>query len=139
MKVFLGGTCTSNWRYRLIPMLKIDFFNPVVEDWNKECKQREIEERDNCDFCLYVITPKMEGVYSVFEVADDSNKRPEKTVFCFLEEDENSRFSSKGIKSLKEVARRVEENGAKYCRTLEEVAEYLNSSKVRKSKKAGKK
>lgn len=27
----------------------------------------------------------------------------------------------------------------KYCRTLEEVAEYLNSSKVRKSKKAGEK
>ena len=32
-KVFLGGTCNgSDWRKKLIPKLKIDYFNPVVED-----------------------------------------------------------------------------------------------------------
>ena len=31
-KVFLGGTCNnSTWRDELIPQLKIDYFNPVVE------------------------------------------------------------------------------------------------------------
>lgn len=37
MKVFLGGTCNeSTWREKLIPMLKIDYFNPVVKDWKSE-------------------------------------------------------------------------------------------------------
>ncbi len=37
-KVFLGGTCNeSTWRDRVIKDLKIDYFNPVVEDWTPEC------------------------------------------------------------------------------------------------------
>jgi len=33
MKIFLGGTCNeSTWRNRIIPMLEIDYFNPVVDD-----------------------------------------------------------------------------------------------------------
>ena len=39
--------------------------------------EEEIKQRAECDFCLYVITPKMTGVYSIAEVVDDSNKRPE--------------------------------------------------------------
>jgi len=35
-RVFLGGTCNnSKWRDVLIPRLKIDYFNPVVDDWNE--------------------------------------------------------------------------------------------------------
>ena len=38
MKVYLGGTCNnSNWRNKLITILKVDYFNPVVEDWTPEC------------------------------------------------------------------------------------------------------
>lgn len=32
-KVFLGDTCNgSTWRNKLIPLLEIEYFNPVVED-----------------------------------------------------------------------------------------------------------
>lgn len=32
MKVFLGGTCNnSTWREELKPLLKIDYFDPVVK------------------------------------------------------------------------------------------------------------
>ena len=86
--VFLGGTCAeSTWREESIPMLKIDYFNPVVDDWTLECQEEEIRQREQCDYCLYVITPKMQGYYSIAEVVDDSNKRPEKTVFCVLDTD----------------------------------------------------
>ena len=52
-KVFLGGTCNeSTWRQKLIPSLEIEYFDPVVPDWTPECMAREIEERENCDFCL---------------------------------------------------------------------------------------
>lgn len=42
----------------------------------------------------------MEGVYSIAEVVDDSNKRPEKTIFAYLLKDESKEFSKYQIKSL---------------------------------------
>lgn len=40
----LGGTCNeSQWREELIPMLSIDYFNPVVPDWTQECMAEEIK------------------------------------------------------------------------------------------------
>jgi hypothetical protein len=125
-KVFLGGTCNeSTWRDTLISKLKIDYFNPVVDDWTPECQAREIEERQNCDFVLYVITSKMTGVYSVAEVVDDSNKRPEKTIFCVLNEKDQP-FEKHQTKSLKAVADMVAGNGATVLKTLDEVATWLN-------------
>ena len=127
MKVFLGGTCNgSKWRDELIKMLKIDYFNPVVDNWTEDCYLRELEERKNCDYCLYVITPKMTGVYSIAEVIDDSNKRPYKTVFCFLTEDENEKFNKTQIKSLCKVSEMVNINGGISFGSLEDVARYLN-------------
>ena len=126
-KVFLGGTCNdSTWRKRLISMIKIDYFNPVVDDWNEECQLREIEERENCDFCLYVITPLMTGFYSIAEVVDDSNKRPEKTLFCILPRDNQYNFSEEKLHSLKAVTKLVESNGAKVFNSLTDVALFLN-------------
>ena len=49
-KVFLGGTCNeSTWRDKLIAMLEIDYFNPVVDDWTEECYQEELRQREICD------------------------------------------------------------------------------------------
>lgn len=129
-KVFLGGTTNnSKWRDDLIKKLKIDYFNPVVSDWNEEAQKKEIEERKNCDYCLYVITPKMDGVYSIAEVIDDSNKRPKKTIFCYLIEDDKLNFSKHQIKSLDMVGKMVEENGAKWFKNIGDVIEYLNFNK----------
>lgn len=142
-KVFLGGTCNeSTWRDELIPMLKINYFNPVVEDWTEECYQEELRQRETCDYCLYTITPKMTGVYSIAEAVDDSNKRPSKTIFCLLEKDvyveeENIEedfcyrvhdiaFNKGQLKSLDKVGVMIEKNGGKYLKSLEEVANYLN-------------
>ena len=113
-KVFLGGTCNeSTWRDRLIEMLEIDYFNPVVDDWTEECYQEELRQREICDYCLYVITPRMKGVYSIAEVVDDSNKRPEKTIFCLLTADVDDTgkvimFDVGQLRSLDRVGRMVE-------------------------------
>jgi len=129
-KVFLGGTCNnSNWREKLIPLLKIDYFDPVVDDWTEECYKEELLQRKNCDYCLYLITPKMEGVYSIAEVVDDSNKRPEKTIFCFINET-NNKFSEAQIKSLDKVGIMVRENGGKYFLSIEDVVKYLNRGEL---------
>ena len=143
-KVFLGGTCNeSPWRDGLIEILEIDYFNPVVDDWTEECYREELRQRELCDYCLYVITPRMKGVYSIAEVVDDSNKRPEKTIFCLLEYDLSDykmkieggkkirryveMFDPEQLRSLDRVGRMVEKNGGKYFRELRDVAEFLNN------------
>jgi hypothetical protein len=131
-KVFLGGTCNeSTWREDLIKKLDIDYFNPVVKDWNDESYKEELKQREICDFLLYVITPKMTGVYSIAEVVDDSNKNPDKTIFCYLttdkdDKDEEIKFSKGQIKSLDAVSKMVEKNGANCFTSLSEIADFLN-------------
>jgi len=124
--IFLGGTCgDSTWREDLIPDLEINYFNPVVDDWTPECQKEEIKQRNICDYVLYVITSDMTGVYSIAEVIDDSNKRPEKTIFCVLEDG----FDNPQKKSLKQVEEMIKENGATVCKNLKEVAKFVNRRK----------
>ena len=126
-KVFLGGTCNgSTWRDELIPMLNTGYFNPVVDDWDEAAYQQELYEREHCHYCLYVITPKMTGVYAIAEVVDDSNKRPEKVIFCPLVYDETEQFDAHQWKSLQRVAQMVTDNGGRVEYSLEDVAKFLN-------------
>jgi hypothetical protein len=127
-KVFLGGTCNGSlWRDELIKDLKINYFQPAGgDDWTPEMMEEEIKQRAECDFCLYVITPKMTGVYSIAEAVDDSNKQPGKTLFCYLTNDENKTFSAAQIKSLEQTAKMIMKNGAKFFKTFTEVSDYLN-------------
>jgi len=127
-KVFLGGTCNeSTWRNQIIPQLEIDYFNPVVDDWTEDCMAKEIEERQACDFCLYTITPRMTGTYSIAEVVDDSNKRPEKTVMVILKKDDNLCFDKGQWRSLCAVARMVKGNGGQVFDNLKSAAIYMNN------------
>lgn len=126
-KVFLGGTCNgSTWRDKLIPFLTCTYFNPVVPDWNDEAYKEELKQRESCDYCLYVITPNMTGVYSIAEAVDDSNKRPEKTLFCVLNEDDNGEFNVSQMKSLIAVEKMIRNNGGKSFNSLSQLAEFLN-------------
>ena len=88
MKVFLGGTQNdSTWRDNIIPRLEIDYFNPNSEKIKNTS--------DDYDFYLYVITPKMQDEKPIEEVSKASAQQPDKTIFCYLLEDEGpvSRFS----------------------------------------------
>jgi hypothetical protein len=128
-KLFLDGTCNnSTWRDKLISMLTCTYFNPIVPDWNNEAYQEELRQRQSCDYCLYVITPNMIGVYSIAEVVDDSNKRPEKTLFCILDTDINGEFNVSQMKSLLAVQNMVKNNGARVFSSLEDIAEFVNNN-----------
>lgn len=127
MKVFLGGTVNnSEWRKYIIDRIKIDYFDPIVDDWNEESQERERLERENCDFVLYVITPKMTGVYSIAEVVEDSIKRPQKTLFCILNEDDENEFTEHQYKSLNQVKEMVIRNSARTFNSLDEIIQFLN-------------
>ena len=72
-RVFLGGTCAGDtWRDTITPELDrlgISYFNPVVKDWTPECIAIENQEKETkCDCELYILTPKMKGIYSIAEM-----------------------------------------------------------------------
>lgn len=131
IEVFLGGTTNkSDWRDNLIPKLKISYFNPVVKDWNEKAKKQEIKKRKTCDYVLYVITPKMIGSYSIAEAVDDSNKRPEKTLFCVLKTDDEEKFDIHQTKSLDMVKSMIKKNGGKIFENLNDIANFLNKNNI---------
>lgn len=125
-RVFLGGTCNeSTWRNRIAVHLNdegMEYFNPVVDDWNDEAMANELRERETCDFCLYGITPKMTGTYSIAEVVDDSNKSPRKTILVIMRDDGETRFTEDQWKSLAAVAKMVKRNGRMVFDNLKEAA-----------------
>lgn len=134
MKVFLGGTCNeSMWREFVKARLECDYFDPVVDDWNKEAQERERYEREHCDYVLYAITPRMKGVYSIAEVVDDSNKRPEKTILCIVDKDVDDdlyttiSFDKAQMKSLEQVGEMVIRNGGRVFYNLDFTVQYLNT------------
>lgn len=127
MKVFLGGTCAeSKWREKLIPLLKCNYFNPVVEDWTPECQENEEREKKICDYHLYVITPKMQGVYSIAEAVNDSKNVLRTCIFCVTKEEDDRDWTKGELKSLDATAKLIKRNGGVVLNNLEEVANFLN-------------
>jgi len=132
MKVFLGGTCNnSTWRdsaESYFDALGVNYFNPVVKDWTPDCQAEEIEQRRNCDVVMYTITPRMKGVYSIAEVIDDSNKRPDKTVLVLLKTDEELMFDDAQWKSLQAVADMVIFNGGVVFERLSDACIFIKNN-----------
>ena len=126
-KVFLGGTCSKTyWRNDLIKLLEIDYFNPIVKNWNKECQIEEERQKNfECDLQLYVITSQIKGYFSIAEVTEAAINLGERCVFCILDFDTKFDFGQK--KSLEAVINLVKKYNAKYFDNLYDVAEYLNN------------
>lgn len=129
--VFLGGTCNgSNWRDELIAKLRVTYFNPIRPKgtWSSHDEAVENSHKETCKYALYVITPKMSGVYSIAEAVDSSHRKPGKTIFCILAEDDGMKFTDAQWKSLMATERLLQSNSAIIRRSLDDVAELLNTS-----------
>jgi hypothetical protein len=129
--LFLGGTCNGSvWREKLIPLLdyeKIPYFNPVVDNWDEEAIEREIFIKSvPTTVELYVISKEISGYFSIAEAVDSSNKKPEKTIFVYLKEG----FNDSQIKSLNEIKKVIEENGAYTANSLNEIAYLFKEIKM---------
>lgn len=109
-KVFLGGTCNgSDWRSELMPMLQLEHFNPVVEDWTPACiVNEEVEKDTHCNIHLYVITSDMIGVYSIAEVIQSSLTEGKNTILHVIPDG----FSKGQLKSIDAVCQLVSLNGS---------------------------
>lgn len=132
-KVFLGGSVfKSKWREEIIPKLKINYFNPVVKNWDQDAQDREEMEKENTDFRLYVIT-NINSAWSIAEAIDDANNRPEGLLFCIHRENlPNGKLNidNRSMKNLNKVKYLIKIRGGKVFDTLDEVVEYLNSFEI---------
>lgn len=109
-KIFLGGTCNgSSWRDLLIQKLnQIEYFNPVVEDWTKECQSIEINEKENkCNVHFYCITSAMTGVFSIAEVVDSVHNYTKITILQVIPDG----FTEGQLRSLEAVVDLVNSRG----------------------------
>jgi ADP-ribose pyrophosphatase YjhB (NUDIX family) len=125
-KVFLGGTTAGpDYRQKVIPLLKTKYFNPVVADWNDEARALEAQEKENCGISLYVITPFMEGVFSIAEIMEDSiTRRPKRTILCILDNYAGKSFPhTNSLKALSEMAAKY---GTETYTTIEDCARAVN-------------
>ena len=127
MKVFLGGTCNdSNWREKIIPFLRCEYYNPAETNWNAYNQAEEFLEKGKCDYILVVTSPKENPVYCIADGVDLSNKAPEKLIWCMLKDDEGHYFDSQTLLSLLAVGVMIEQNGATVLKSLQEIVDYLN-------------
>lgn len=112
-KVFLGGTCNdSTWRDELIPLLeanKIEYFNPVVEDWTPECMEEEKRQKKICGIHLYVITSEMTGTFSIAEAVDSVWCKDKRCLFQVMP----GGFSDGQVKSFFAIAELIIDRGGK--------------------------
>lgn len=138
MRVFLGGTCAGwRWRDELQPLLKCEYYNPIVKNWSEEDRLREVRERETCDFVLYGITNDIKGVYSIAEVVDDANKRPEKTVFLNLYSATRASATKQMAHSIKAVENLLKANGVRCFHSIFEVAAFFNEKMRQHSPEEG--
>lgn len=131
-KVFLGGTCNnSRWREIIKEQITMDYFDPVVKDWTEECIKEEIRQKEEeCNYQLYVITPKINGYYSIAEAVHSSDIKPFNTIFCILEYDYSGattlEFTEEQKKSLNAVYKLIKANGSYVFNSLLDVIKLLN-------------
>lgn len=118
--IFLGGTWNEDpWREKFISIWNktkddkiknIKLFDPIVPDWNEECKKKENEIKSKSILNLFVITPNQKGYFSFAEIADCIHYS--KVYFAVL--DEYNQFDKSTINSFNDIGELVESHGGKY-------------------------
>ena len=129
MLVYLGGTCNgSTWREDFKKLLSpaISVYNPVVEKQAYDFSDNR-DIKNDADFILYVLTPETRGFMSVANAVDMSNKKPDKLLFCYIENFHGMHFSEHNLGCMREIGRLIAENGGRTFSSLEDVAKFLNN------------
>jgi hypothetical protein len=116
MKIYIGKIeGSSNW--------KENFQN---HSNGHQCELIENEdEKEACDYFLYVMTPATKGVSPVINAVNDSNFYSEKTVFCIINEDNGKGFNDHQLKSLTATGKMISRNGGKWIEGLDAVAKFI--------------
>lgn len=141
MKVYLGGTANGSiWREVLIPHLKIDYYNPIVNGKPSENDfYYENNEIGKCDYYLYVVTPVMQTGYTIAEAVRRSSYCRGKVIFCLLRNDTQRtegeevlvhHFSDYEYDTYMRIGEMIKKIGGRFYTSLEDVVTLLNTNLV---------
>ena len=130
--VGLFGTCNnSTWRDRVIPLLKVEYYNPVVtgRPWTPDDARIEEQVKKLADILLYVITPLQTGFYSIAEMTYSAIKaKDKKVIIVFLNEDDGLSFTVSQSRSNAEIVTLLkDESNVSFTNSLAEVVELINN------------
>ena len=131
LTLFLGGTTgKSKWRDEIIPLLdreQLLYFNPVVDDWNDAARKKEYQIKNSPNTVeLYVVTKEMEGVFSIAEAVDASNKKPNQIIFMIQREG----IKKPQLKSLEATEELLKNNGAIIAKNLKDIVRIFKSMEL---------
>lgn len=127
MKVYLSGTVQSAfWNDKFESSPQLSYYIPVSESGSVSEMEKNKKEWELCDYCVHLVTPEMKGFQKIVELVDESNKQSEKTLYCFLVENNGESFSEHQIKSLNKIGEMVKKNGGEWLKDLDEVKSFLN-------------
>ncbi len=116
-KIFLGGTKNNSlWR---------EDFKKLLDGKNYNFVEDENEEKNTCDFFIYILTPKHNNYFPIADVVDNSNKRTDITILCILQNDGDTIYTKFQTKSMNAVRKMVKNNGASVFSDLEAVVDFL--------------
>jgi len=126
--VFLGGTINgSNWRQRLIEKLKVNYFDPVVSDWNPDHRRTEEMAKSAAALLVYAITPKQTGFYTIAEMTHAVFGDLRRVAILILDEDDGVLYEEHqqaSISAIKELLhQRIDLN---LFDNVDELAHHLN-------------
>ena len=102
---------------------QIKTMTDTIDDVHWQLAEAVQQPTDNqFDYWFYVISPievaEQQIPACIPELINDSNKRPKKTLFCYLSDGDDYFFTQHQTKSLKAIGQMVESNGAIWLKSL---------------------
>jgi hypothetical protein len=127
MRVYLDGTFKSNWRDVVTKDLDIDYSVPRMKEWSVKQKEEEDYRKSKCDLIVHTVTPKNVDTYSIAVMVEDSINSPEKTIVCFLDDDNGFKFTQQQKDEMAPLIKMVRKYGVYTFDDIKELTKYLNT------------
>lgn len=129
--IFLGGTIAGpDYRELLIPLLKVPYFNPVVDNWTEADAVRENIAKQTAAINVFVITPAAIGMYSVAEMTELAITS-DKPLYVMFMEVEGYSWNEHQVKSNTQIKKLLSKYNVLLFEDLPLLANALNWASVK--------
>lgn len=129
--IFLGGTIAGpDYRELLIPLLKVPYFNPVVDNWTEADAVRENIAKQAAAINVFVITPAAIGMYSVAEMTELAITS-DKPLYVMFMEVEGYSWNEHQVKSNTQIKKLLSKYNVLLFEDLPLLANALNWASVK--------
>ncbi|MGH1366612.1 MAG: hypothetical protein ACRBF0_23835 [Calditrichia bacterium] len=124
--VFVAGRGDyGNWRSTIKRLLTDNVVIAESSGRGLVNAQHDAFEKEHADAIVFVITPSALSTFDLANAVNESNKRPEKTIVCFLSAGNEWMHDPRRYAELSEIRAILESNGARCLNSLSELADII--------------